>query len=196
MSYARGGRAKEEDPVMVFFTGTPGCRLHWWAHKYCEKYGIQMFCFDRPGYGYTTLRIGDGMMHHIKDVEEVLDHPDVKTFTTHGTSGGGPYALAAADYFSKNRLEKTTIMCGATDSAYEEISVKTSWRLQRFDGRFFPGLFESWANWKGYNRFYRDPKLSEEQNDRERRTCMEKNRQGQSGYANDITLRGRFRNFD
>jgi hypothetical protein len=68
-------------------------------------------------------------------------------------------------------------MCAATDPAYEEISVRTSWRSQRLACRYFPVLFEKWSEWRGYGRFYQSPKLSEVENDRERKTCLEKKRQ-------------------
>jgi hypothetical protein len=67
--YARGGRRKEQGPVMVLLDGTPGCRLNLGDHKYCEDHCIRMFSFDRPGYGHSTLHEGESMVDHIKDIE-------------------------------------------------------------------------------------------------------------------------------
>jgi hypothetical protein len=67
--YARGGRRKEQGPVMVLLDETPGCRVSLGDHKYCEDNCIRMFSFDRPGYGHSTLHEGESMVDHIKDIE-------------------------------------------------------------------------------------------------------------------------------
>lgn len=83
-------------PVLVH-TGSPNSR-----HLYggwiadAEKKGIRLICYDRPGYGGSTVDPGHTVAsgaHDARAVAEALGHDRLGIW---GISGGGPYALACA----------------------------------------------------------------------------------------------------
>jgi pimeloyl-ACP methyl ester carboxylesterase len=146
LSYAQLGSAKTFGPIWVLFHGTPGCRLGWSdVHAYAEARGIKLICIDRPGYGYSMVKNGRSMLDFMMDVEYLLNSLSIKEFKVHGVSGGGPYALAAAYYFPKTRLLKTSIICGMTHPEYEQTTLSLRQRWDRSVWRWLPSLVHSRA---------------------------------------------------
>ena len=126
----------------------------------------------------------------MKDVEFLLDYLGIEKFSVLGTSGGGPFALAAAYYFSKKRLLKTLVMCGRTHPGYDQLSISLYSRWRRWAYRWIPSYhksFEIGDVGAGYIEAYEKAK---EQNDQKkmskaRAQYREVARQGTAGIAND-----------
>jgi pimeloyl-ACP methyl ester carboxylesterase len=83
-------------PVIVHH-GTPGSRMfrERWVADATER-GIRMIGFDRPGYGGSDRNHGRSVADVAADVEAICDALELDRVLTHGSSGGGPHALACA----------------------------------------------------------------------------------------------------
>ncbi len=83
---------------LVVHHGTPGGGLVPYAPKteQAVRRGLRVIHFSRPGYGRSSPRPGRRVANVADDVAEILDALGAETFVTHGTSGGGPHALACA----------------------------------------------------------------------------------------------------
>lgn len=83
---------------LVVHHGTPGGGLVHYEPKTEEAVGrgLRVLHFARPGYSRSSPRPGRRVANVASDVAEILDALGAETFITHGTSGGGPHALACA----------------------------------------------------------------------------------------------------
>ena len=83
---------------LVVHHGTPGGGLVPYEPKVEEavRRGLRVIHFARPGYSRSSPRPGRRVANVAGDVAEILDALGAETFVTHGTSGGGPHALACA----------------------------------------------------------------------------------------------------
>src|SRR6202012_4211635 len=83
---------------LVAHHGTPGGA--WAASRPSTsegpRRGLRAIPFARPGYSRSSPRPGRRVANVATDVAEILDALGAETFITHGTSGGGPHALACA----------------------------------------------------------------------------------------------------
>ncbi len=83
-------------PILVHY-GTPNSRHLYgrWVADAAAK-GVRLLCYDRPGYGRSTVDPGRNVAAGAADVRaiaEALGHDRLRIW---GISGGGPYALACA----------------------------------------------------------------------------------------------------
>src|ERR1700761_6615779 len=83
---------------LVVHHGTPGGGLVPYepAAEVAIGHGLRVIHFARPGYSRSSPRPGRRVASVAGDVAEILDALGAETFVTHGTSGGGPHALACA----------------------------------------------------------------------------------------------------
>jgi pimeloyl-ACP methyl ester carboxylesterase len=83
---------------LVVHHGTPGGGLVPYEPKteVAVRRGLRVIHFARPGYSRSSPRPGRRVANVAGDVAEILDALGAETFVTHGTSGGGPHALACA----------------------------------------------------------------------------------------------------
>ncbi|HWG14626.1 MAG TPA: alpha/beta fold hydrolase [Streptosporangiaceae bacterium] len=83
---------------LVVHHGTPGGGLVHYEPKteVAVSRGLRVIHFARPGYSRSSPRLGRRVANVADDVAEILDALGAETFITHGTSGGGPHALACA----------------------------------------------------------------------------------------------------
>ena len=83
-------------PVVVHH-GTPGSRGFYtrWLEDAAER-GIRLIGYDRPGYGGSDRHAGRTVADAAADVEAICDGLGLDRILTHGSSGGGPHALACA----------------------------------------------------------------------------------------------------
>jgi pimeloyl-ACP methyl ester carboxylesterase len=83
-------------PVLVHH-GTPGGRRlsRRWITDARER-GIRLIGYDRPGYGGSDRHEGRTVADAAADVRAIGDGLGLDRLLTHGTSGGGPHALACA----------------------------------------------------------------------------------------------------
>jgi pimeloyl-ACP methyl ester carboxylesterase len=83
-------------PVLVHH-GTPSSRqlARSWVADARER-GIRLIGYDRPGYGGSDRHPGRAVADAAEDVSAIADALGLDRFLTHGSSGGGPHALACA----------------------------------------------------------------------------------------------------
>jgi pimeloyl-ACP methyl ester carboxylesterase len=83
---------------LVVHHGTPGGGLVPYepTSEIAIGHGLRVIHFARPGYSRSSPRPGRRVANVAGDVAEILDALGAETFVTHGTSGGGPHALACA----------------------------------------------------------------------------------------------------
>jgi pimeloyl-ACP methyl ester carboxylesterase len=105
-------------PVVVHH-GTPGSRLlrESWVEDAAER-GIRLIGFDRSGYGGSDRNPGRSVVDVAADVEAICDGLGLERILTHGSSGGGPHALACAALLG-NRVAAAATLCsvGPFDAA-------------------------------------------------------------------------------
>jgi pimeloyl-ACP methyl ester carboxylesterase len=105
-------------PVVVHH-GTPGSRRfrERWLEDARER-GIRLIGFDRAGYGGSERNPGRSVADVAADVEAICDELGLDRVLTHGSSGGGPHALACAALLG-DRVAAAATLCsvGPFDAA-------------------------------------------------------------------------------
>src|ERR1700753_2760688 len=83
---------------LVVHHGTPGGGLVPYdpPTEIAVRHGLRVIHFAAPGYSRSRPRPVRRVANVAEDVAEILDALGAETFVTHGTSGGGPHALACA----------------------------------------------------------------------------------------------------
>jgi pimeloyl-ACP methyl ester carboxylesterase len=83
-------------PVVVHH-GTPGSGGFYerWRDDAAER-GLRLIGYDRPGYGGSDRHAGRTVADAAADVDAICDQLRLDRVLTHGSSGGGPHALACA----------------------------------------------------------------------------------------------------
>lgn len=138
------------------------------------------------------------MSDHMQDVEYLLNYLGIGSFSVIGLSGGGPYALAAASYFSRTRLLKTSIFCGISHPEFEQTTVSMKFKFQNWAWK--------WASWLNRNNvsipgneLWRDINSAKD-NPRSIAFAKAKDlaryRQGVREYVNDYALASRAWDFE
>jgi pimeloyl-ACP methyl ester carboxylesterase len=94
--HVREAGALDGVPIVVHH-GTPGSRLfrERWVADAGER-GIRLIGFERAGYGGSDRNPGRSVADVAADVEAICDALGLERVLTHGSSGGGPHALACA----------------------------------------------------------------------------------------------------
>lgn len=110
LGYAEYGDPKGK-PVF-FFHGTPGSRLFHPPDEVTKRLEVRLICAERPGYGDSTFQPDRQLLDWPKDVAQLADHLDFKTFAVVGHSGGGPHTLACA-YALPDRVIAAGTVAGA-----------------------------------------------------------------------------------
>jgi pimeloyl-ACP methyl ester carboxylesterase len=84
--------------AVVWLHGTPGARrqIPQEARAYAEREGVRIIGIDRPGIGSSTPHVYSSIVHWADDLEVLAERLDLDPLIVIGLSGGGPYALAAA----------------------------------------------------------------------------------------------------
>jgi pimeloyl-ACP methyl ester carboxylesterase len=92
--------------------GSPGSRV---GPKPPERdlcqLGVQLVCYDRPGYGGSDRRCERAVADAVIDMATVADELGFDRFGVVGRSGGGPHALAAAALLP-DRVHQTVVLVG------------------------------------------------------------------------------------
>lgn len=98
-----------ENGTWIHCHGIPGSRnelLH--LRNTLLDAGVRVIVPDRPGYGQSTPCPEYGLSHHSDDLRQLADHLKLDEFRLSGFSGGGVFAMAAANELG-NRIEELVI---------------------------------------------------------------------------------------
>jgi pimeloyl-ACP methyl ester carboxylesterase len=77
--------------------GTPGSRLGRHPDEDALRaIGARVITYDRPGYGFSTRNPGRRVVDCLVDVDTLVAHLRLASFSVTGSSGGGPHVLAVA----------------------------------------------------------------------------------------------------
>jgi pimeloyl-ACP methyl ester carboxylesterase len=83
-------------PVFLLH-GTPGARYNRPADEsMLRKLRARLITYDRPGYGFSTRKQGRQVVDCLADLDAIVAHLGLGTFSVTGSSGGGPHVLAVA----------------------------------------------------------------------------------------------------
>jgi len=79
------------------------------------RLGVELICYDRPGYGESTRHPGRAVADAAWDVRDIADALGLDQFCVVGRSGGGPHALACAALLG-NRVLSVAVLVGIAPS--------------------------------------------------------------------------------
>lgn len=102
-------------PVFLLH-GTPGSRSGPKPRSgILYRLGVQLICYDRPGYGGSSRSAGRRVADAARDVIAIADQLGIERFAVVGRSGGGPHALACAALLP-DRVVRTAVLVGLAPS--------------------------------------------------------------------------------
>ncbi|MEU5674086.1 alpha/beta fold hydrolase [Micromonospora sp. NPDC047762] len=101
------------DGLPVFLLhGTPGSRSGPRPRGIVvNRLGVQLVCYDRPGYGDSDRHEGRLVADAAADVAAIADDLGIERFAVVGRSGGGPHALACAALLPE-RVTRAAVLVG------------------------------------------------------------------------------------
>jgi pimeloyl-ACP methyl ester carboxylesterase len=79
------------------------------------RLGLQLICYDRPGYGRSDRKEGRTVRDAAYDVALIADKMGIDRFAVVGRSGGGPHALACAAVLPE-RVSSTAVLVSLAPS--------------------------------------------------------------------------------
>ncbi|MDQ2879746.1 MAG: alpha/beta hydrolase [Actinomycetota bacterium] len=79
------------------------------------RLGLQLICYDRPGYGGSSRKEGRTVRDAAGDVATIADKMGINRFAVVGRSGGGPHALACAAMMPE-RVSSTAVLVSLAPS--------------------------------------------------------------------------------
>lgn len=109
-----------DDQVVLYFHGTPSCRVEWDALTrpgLAQKLGARLIAVDRPGCGLSDFQPGRKITDWPKDVANLADSLAIAQFAVLGYSGGGSYALACAAFLPDRVTSVGVASCMAPHDA-------------------------------------------------------------------------------
>ncbi|MEV4517395.1 alpha/beta hydrolase [Dactylosporangium sp. NPDC049525] len=125
---ARDGRALRVEisgdpsgsPVFLLH-GTPGSRVGPKPRSgVLYRLGIQLICYDRPGYGGSDRDRERTVASAAADIQAIADELGVDRFAVVGRSGGGPHALAAAACLPEH-VTRTAVLVGVAPANADDL---------------------------------------------------------------------------
>ena len=98
---------------ILYHHGLPGSRLEAaFYHDLGLELGLRIISVDRPGIGWSTPHPQRTLLDCPKDLESLLEHLQLESYSILGASGGGPYVLACAASLPPTKLKCISIVCG------------------------------------------------------------------------------------
>jgi pimeloyl-ACP methyl ester carboxylesterase len=127
MVRARDGRVLQVEitgdatgSAVFLLHGTPGSRTGPKPRgSVLYRLGIQLICYDRPGYGGSERDHKRTVASAAHDVQAIADTLGIGRFAVVGRSGGGPHALACAACLP-DRVRKTAVLVGVAPANAED----------------------------------------------------------------------------
>lgn len=110
LAYSEWGHP-QGTPV-IYFQGTPSCRLNHPDETIARALGARLITIDRPGFGRSDAAPARRLLDWPDDVAQLSDALGIQRFALLGISGGGPYVAACA-YKIPERLTGVAIVGGA-----------------------------------------------------------------------------------
>jgi pimeloyl-ACP methyl ester carboxylesterase len=108
-------------PVFLLH-GTPGSRSGPVPRaSVLYRLGVELICYDRPGYGASDRDKGRTVADAAKDVLAIADALGLDEFGVIGRSGGGPHALACAARIRETRLRNVAVLVGLAPSDAKDL---------------------------------------------------------------------------
>ena len=108
-------------PVFLLH-GTPGSRSGPIPRaSVLYRLGVQLVCYDRPGYGLSDRDEGRSVASAARDVLAIADALGLAEFAVIGRSGGGPHALACAALIGEARLRSVAALVSLAPSDAEDL---------------------------------------------------------------------------
>ena len=124
--------------VAIYFHATPMCRLEPNLHSsegygnIYEKMNIRLYCFERPGFGESSLCTKRNVAEFVNDVSDALESeefnfPSASSKVLNiGYSAGGPYAITFHKLFPKKVM--ATAIIASSVSAHMDMVYRKSLR--------------------------------------------------------------------
>lgn len=108
-------------PVFLLH-GTPGSRNGPVPRaSVLYRLGVQLICYDRPGYGGSSRHRRRSVASAADDVLAIADALGLGNFGVVGRSGGGPHALACAARIDPGQLRSVAVLVGIAPSDAEDL---------------------------------------------------------------------------
>ncbi|MDQ6989424.1 MAG: alpha/beta fold hydrolase, partial [Mariprofundaceae bacterium] len=85
---------KQGYPVLYFHSTTGGELECAHGDALCQQYGIRLLAISRPGYGESDQSLKRTAISWTQDVQQFLEHLNIKQCAIIAYSSGGPYGLA------------------------------------------------------------------------------------------------------
>jgi pimeloyl-ACP methyl ester carboxylesterase len=104
---------------LVWHHGTPGSRLTFLAGDAAARAGVRVIVVERPGFGRSDPMAGRRVSDWPRDLEAFADAHGLDRFAIGGTSGGGPYIIAAAHALASRVTSATMVACAGPFSGSE-----------------------------------------------------------------------------
>lgn len=112
LGYAQFG-ASDGRPLLYFHGGISSRLDIAFANDYCQKNNFKIIAPDRPGIGISSPKSKRSLLDWAEDVENLLDHLNIKSLPLLGWSLGGPFVWACA-YKLPHRFSKISTIGGAS----------------------------------------------------------------------------------
>lgn len=127
----------EDQPVVLFVHGFPGCADHGGLMATSSKWGaFRLIAMDRPGYGKSDLQKKITPSKFAEQIQTFLNEKNIRKLSIITVSGGAPYAMAIA-YLLKDRVRKLTSVAGVVpltlkNCFYMSSAQRRMWMLRTF----------------------------------------------------------------
>jgi pimeloyl-ACP methyl ester carboxylesterase len=124
----------------------PGSRLEAaFYHDLGLELDLRIIAVDRPGIGWSTPHPQRKLLDCSKDLESLVEHLQLESYSILGASGGGPYVLACAASLPSSKLKCISIVCGLGPS---DIGMKGADFMHQlgfpYAWKYAPGFLKEW----------------------------------------------------
>lgn len=106
---------------ILFFHGFPGSSAQIAVfNNLTDPLGLEVLCFDRPGYNDTPLKTSNSIDDTVKIADELVHSRGWKQFEIVSVSGGTPFGISYAKKYP-NKIKSIRVICGLGDLTLEQV---------------------------------------------------------------------------
>jgi len=99
--------------AIFYHHGLPGSRIEAASyHDIALELGLRIIAVDRPGIGLSTPHPQRILLDCPRDLQCLVDHLQLESYSVLGASGGGPYTFACAVSLPASQLKCASVVCG------------------------------------------------------------------------------------